>query len=233
MPDGGVLTFRTAVLQDGRVEVAVEDNGQGMAPEVLAHVLEPFYTTKNVGQGTGLGLSMTYGVVTAHGGTLAIASQPGHGVSVKLRFPRIATPVPRAPVEVPAPDLGSMTVFLVDDEEDVRFLMTRMLKKAGVRQVRTFAGGEEILENLRPGDLPDLIILDQNMPGLNGTQTLERIRDLHPGMPVLVSSGQPDVEEWTAFRQPRVSVISKPFTMQEIQAKLAEFILHPPEAPKE
>jgi CheY-like chemotaxis protein len=114
-----------------------------------------------------------------------------------------------------------MTVLLVDDDADVRFLMTRMLKKAGVRQVKTYAGGEEAIESLGSGELADLIILDQNMPGLTGTQTLGRIRDQHPHMPILISSGQPDIEAWDCFKQPRVAVISKPFTLEEISLKLA------------
>jgi CheY-like chemotaxis protein len=116
-----------------------------------------------------------------------------------------------------------MVVFLVDDDEDVRILTARMLKRAGVRLVKTFSGGEEVLERLPSEALPDLIILDQNMPGLNGAQTLRLIRDLHPDLPILISSGQPDIEAWDCFRLPNVGVISKPFTLDEIQAKLAQF----------
>jgi two-component system nitrogen regulation response regulator GlnG len=116
-----------------------------------------------------------------------------------------------------------MNIYLVDDDEEVRFLMTRLLKKAGVGQVKTFPGGAAVLECLGSGELPDLVILDQNMPGMNGTQTMERIRRLHPDMPILISSGQPDIEELDCYRQARVSAISKPFTLEEIQAKLAQF----------
>jgi DNA-binding NtrC family response regulator len=116
-----------------------------------------------------------------------------------------------------------MNVFLVDDDEDVRTLMGRMLKMAGVWQVKTFSGGEDVLASLRSGDLPDLIILDQNMPGMNGTQTFMRIRSLHPELPILISSGQPDIDEWDCFRLPKMGVISKPFNVEEIQAKLADF----------
>jgi len=224
MPDGGVLTFRTSLRDGNQVEVSVEDNGTGMAPEVLTHVMEPFYTTKEVGKGTGLGLSMTYGVVKAHNGDIDISSQMGQGTSVKLRFPRIPAPVQVESVTQPVPSLAIQNIFLVDDEEDVRFLMTRMLKKAGVRRVKTFDGGEELLDNLPSEELPDLIILDQNMPGMNGTQTMERIRCLHPEMPILISSGQPDIESWDCFKAPKVGVISKPFTMGEIQSKLALFV---------
>ena len=103
--------------------------------------------------------------------------------------------------------------------------MTRMLPKAGVGQLQTFSGGKDMLESLSPGDLPDLVILDQNMPGMDGVQTLARIRHRHPEMPVLISSGQPDIEQWDCFRLPRVGVISKPFNLEEIQAKLAQFAL--------
>jgi len=224
MPDGGVLTFRTSLLDGDQVEVAVEDNGSGMTPEVLAHVMEPFYTTKEVGKGTGLGLSMTYGIVRSHGGTIDISTQVGQGTSVKIRLPRIPAPRHAASVPPPAPALGSLKVFLVDDDEDVRFLMTRMLKQAGVSQVETFSCGEAVLGRLRSGERPDLIILDQNMPGMNGVQTMAGIRGLCPDMPILISSGQPDIEGWDVFRQPGVAVISKPFAMAEIQAKLARFV---------
>ena len=197
-----------------------------MTPEVLSHALEPFYTTKQGGQGTGLGLSMAYGVIKAHGGTLDITSQVGQGTTVKLQLPRIPAPVQTEAIPHPVPDLASMSVFLVDDDEDVRFLMTRMLKKAGVRQVKTFAGGLEVLESLGSEELPDLIILDQNMPGMNGFQTMEQIRRLKPEMPILISSGQPEIETWNVFKQPNVAVIAKPFTVHEIQEKLGRFGHH-------
>jgi len=92
MPTGGTLTLRTTVPEEDWAEVSVEDSGEGMPPEVLAHVLEPFFTTKDVGKGTGLGLSMTYGVVKAHGGSMAITSTPGQGTTVRLRFPRVPAP---------------------------------------------------------------------------------------------------------------------------------------------
>jgi len=223
MPGGGTIAFRAGIPTADWVEVSVEDDGAGMDAEVLAHVMEPFYTTKEVGKGTGLGLSMTYGVVKAHGGTIDIASEPGQGTTVKLRFPRIPAPVPEEMAGAPEPVPGGMKVFLVDDDEDVRILMSRMLRQAGVGQVKAFAGGSEVLESLRSGDRPDLVILDQNMPGMNGLQTMERIRALHPELPILFSSGQPDIEAWAILAQPALAVISKPFTLEEIQTKLARF----------
>ncbi len=142
MPNGGTLTFRTSIPEKGWVELSVEDNGEGMAPEVLARVMEPFFTTKEVGKGTGLGLSMTHGVIKAHGGTLEISSVVGEGTTVKLRLPRIPAPAQQETIATPTPSLGSLNVLLVDDDEDVRFLVARMLKNAG-HQLKTVAGGED------------------------------------------------------------------------------------------
>jgi CheY-like chemotaxis protein len=116
-----------------------------------------------------------------------------------------------------------MKVFLVDDDEDVGFLMTRVMKKGGIRQVKTFTSGEAVIQHLRSGECPDLVILDQNMPGMNGVQTLELIRHMHPEMPILISSGESGLNEWVEFNQPRVGVISKPFTMDEILSKVGQF----------
>jgi CheY-like chemotaxis protein len=204
------------------VELSVEDCGEGMAPAILARATEPFFTTKEIGKGTGLGLSMTHGVIKAHGGTLDIISSPGQGTTVKLRLPRIPAPVLVQPSAVPVASLGPLKVLLVDDDADIRFLVARMLKAAGL-QVKSVAGGEEALAYLGTGALPDLIILDQNMPGMSGIQTLERIRILNAEVLILVSSGQPDIEEWACFQQPKVAVLSKPFEMEELLTKLARF----------
>jgi PAS domain S-box-containing protein len=222
MPNGGTLTLRTASPQKGWVEVSVEDTGEGMPPDILARAAEPFFTTKEVGKRTGLGLSMAHGVIKAHGGTLEMASSLGQGTTVKIRFPSIQTPDSGAVLKPSLPASKPLKVLLVDDDEDVRFLVARMLKNAG-HQIQTMSGGAEALESLSSGALPDLIILDQNMPRMNGIQTLEKIRDLHVEVPVLISSGQPDIEAWACFKQPNVAVIPKPFDLPELLAKLSQF----------
>jgi PAS domain S-box-containing protein len=123
-----------------------------------------------------------------------------------------------------APYLRHVKLLLVDDDEDVRFLTTRMLVKAGY-QVITAKGGEEALEILRGGNIPDLIILDQNMIGLSGVQTMGLIRGILPSLPILISSGQPYIEEWECLKNSNVAVLSKPFDLAEIQAKLAQFAI--------
>jgi len=132
----------------------------------------------------------------------------------------------QAPPMAKAPSLGPLKVLLVDDDQYVCELAQWAFGKAGGFQVKAVFSGEEALESLGSGPAPDLVILDQNMPGMNGIQTLEKIRVLHPDLPVLISSGQPDIEEWTCFKQPKVAVISKPFEIGELLAKVAAFTQH-------
>jgi len=221
MGSGGTLTLRTTTPESGWVGVSVEDDGEGIAPAILARVLEPFFTTKPVGKGTGLGLSMSHGVIKAHGGTLNLSSQPGQGTVVNLRLPRIPAPVQEMTNPSPNPALAVIKVLLVDDDEDFRVLASMMLK-AGGWHVESVNGGDTALEGLQSGPLPDLVILDQNMPVMDGIETMGKIRLLYPELLILISSGQPDIEEWACFKQPHVAVISKPFDMTELKAKLAE-----------
>ena len=222
MPNGGELILRTTFLPDNYLEISVQDSGEGMSPEVLARVMDPFFTTKPVGKGTGLGLSMTHGVVKAHGGALTISSQLMHGTIVKIQLPRVPTPNTNEQTPLPPTELGPLKVLLVDDDEDVLLLVKRMLKVAGL-SVQSVTGGEEAVEHLKRGSSPDLVILDQNMPRMNGIQTMAALREINPHLPILISSGQPEIESWPCFQIPDVSVISKPFEMDELVAKLLTF----------
>jgi two-component system, cell cycle sensor histidine kinase and response regulator CckA len=222
MPEGGLLTLRTAARGDDWVEVSVEDEGEGMAPEVLMHALEPFYTTKPEGEGTGLGLSMTYGVVKAHGGTLDISSHPGQGTLIQIRLPRIPAPVQAEPPSEAAQPAGPLQILLVDDDELVRVSTVEMLETAGCRATPV-RGGQEALDSLASGAVPDIVLLDLNMPGMDGTETLQRLRALYPELPVLIVSGQPGIEERACFKQPHLGVVPKPFTMKELLSKIAQF----------
>src|SRR5262249_20372629 len=130
MPNGGTLTLTTAPVED-RVEVVVADTGVGMPAEVREKVFDPFFTTKGP-QGTGLGLSMTYGIVSRHGGSIAVESEPGQGSTFRLSFPRTVEarpePVEPAPAE---PAVRSLRCLVVDDEPPVRSVLGDILESAG------------------------------------------------------------------------------------------------------
>jgi PAS domain S-box-containing protein len=225
MPDGGILTIHTGCPERDWVEISISDTGRGMSPEVMEHAQVPFFTTKKVGEGLGLGFSMAYGTVKAHGGYLDVSSEPGHGTCVKIRLPRIPAPPRKKTLTTSASPFWPSKVLLVDDDGDIRFFVGMMLKSAGM-DIDSVPGGEEALQSLRSGNIPDLVILDQNMPRMNGVQTLEHIQATWPNLPVLISSGQPYIHEWACFKKPNVSVISKPFDLRELKAVLDRFIVN-------
>ena len=219
----GVITLRTRNLPGDRVEVEIEDTGHGMTPEVLAKAVDPFFTTKGVGKGTGLGLALVYSTVTAHHGQLDLASEPGRGTSVRMRFPAVE-PVPPAPpaVLVPraeAPRAG-LDVLLVDDDELILH-GTRMLLEVMGHRVVNAGCGEEALDRLREGYRPDVVMLDMHMPGLGATGTLPRLRALCPNLPVLLDTGRADQEVLDLIAaHSKVTLLAKPFSLDELQAQL-------------
>ena len=223
MPDRGRLLLRTRVLDDGWVQVQVADDGCGMGPEVLAHAIEPFYTTKPVGKGTGLGLSLVYSTVRAHGGRLELRSQPQKGTVVELCFPASGRPAAgAAPVLANhAPSHAPLAVLLVDDDPLVRKSTQLLLETMG-HGVAPCAGGEEAVRFLQGGGKADVVILDMNMPGWNGAETLPRLRALRPELPVLLATGRADqtaMDILTAY--PAVYLLSKPYSLEDLARQMA------------
>jgi len=221
MTDQGTLTLRTRNLDPHWTAVVVEDTGSGMAQEVLDRALDPFFTTKEVGKGTGLGLSMVYSTVKAHQGQLDITSQPGRGTRVELRFPAISeAPAPEPATRPAAQARTAMTVLLVDDDELIRSSMRGVLEVLG-HQAVVAASGEEALAQVQAGLAPDVAILDMNMPGLGGAQTLPRLRALRPDLPVLLATGRVDQAALDLVRgHSRVALLGKPFSVAELREQL-------------
>ena len=205
MPDGGRLIIETEnVTQDtalGRlhlgdvggeyVRLSIADNGQGMTEEVRQHIFEPFYTTKQPGKGTGLGLAMAYGIIHNHGGHILCESQPGNGTTFYIYLPAIkmATVRPVATREDPIQRGNGETILVVDDEEFLRELARDMLSNNGY-QVITAGSGESGLSLYREkSDAIALVILDLIMPGMGGKHCMEEILNFNPDAKVVISSG--------------------------------------------
>lgn len=230
MPQGGVIQIRTCALPDGKLRLSVRDAGEGMSPEVLKQAVEPFFTTKAVGKGTGLGLAMVYGTVKAHGGALQIQSVVGEGTEVCLTFPPLVeeTPGPSRPAVPETPAHAPLRILLVDDDELIRQSIAPMLERCGHR-VDCAESGLEALDRIKTGLEVDLAILDLNMPGLSGAQTLPRLHALRPGLPVLLSSGHSDSALPQLLQDaPRVAFLRKPFTLAELKAKIEAMSIAPP-----
>jgi PAS domain S-box-containing protein len=221
MPEGGTLTLRSRSRPGSMAEIQVEDDGAGMSEEIQARALEPFFTTKPVGKGTGLGLSMANATCKAHGGGLTLRSAPGRGTVVALLLPAAAGgAAPARPDPAPAP-ARPRRILLVDDDPLIQESVPELLATMG-HQVAVAPGGREAMDRLA-ADPFDLVILDSNMPGWNGAETLRAIRRLQPRLPVILATGYLDpATEALVARDGRTWSLLKPFSRASLGQKLAE-----------
>src|SRR5262249_28681989 len=225
MPRGGQLTLETANVElDAKysggapgphVMLAVSDNGVGMDPEQQARLFEPFYTTKDRGKATGLGLSTTYGVVKQSGGSIWVYSERGQGTTFKIYLPRSEQPLDE-PAESPVssePLNGTETALLVEDEPEVRGLVEKILRMYGYTVLSAASPAEAIaLSKGRRGAI-DILVTDVIMPGMNGRELSRVLAASRPELRVLYMSGYTDaVIAQQGILEPGTAFVSKPFT---------------------
>ncbi|KXU29210.1 hybrid sensor histidine kinase/response regulator [Sphingobium sp. 22B] len=227
MPDGGALSIKAqarqsrlpAALTPGPyVCLTVSDTGTGMTPAVKAAAMEPFFTTKPSGHGTGLGLSMVHGLAAQLGGTVEIDSAVGQGTSVRLWLPVERAPAVKAasPAVEEGPKERSGKVLLVDDNDLVRNSTREMLIDMGYEVVDTDRA-ERALSMIESGDRPDILITDHIMPGMTGVELALRLRADHPHIALLIISGYEGVD----LIAPDITRLSKPFRHNHLQACIA------------
>jgi PAS domain S-box-containing protein len=232
MPGGGTLAIETsnvrvdaayaadrANLAPGRyVGLKVSDNGSGMSAEVIGRALEPFFTTKPKGQGTGLGLATSYGIVTQAGGDLRIYSEQGLGTTITVLLPVTDASGPGAagPAAASAeavPGGGGELVLVVEDEAALREVTRRMLVRNGYRVIVAANGQEAIAAAQGSAERIDGLVTDVVMPGMQGKEVSERITELQPGIGVLYMSGYTQgLLGAQGVLEPGVNLIPKPFT---------------------
>jgi len=230
MPDGGTLRIsatpdivageEVSGLKPGSyIRLSVADTGTGMDEATLARAVEPFFSTKGIGRGTGLGLSMVHGLASQLGGALKIRSRPGLGTNVELWLPQSGSaPQPaERPADLAAQPHGRGTALLVDDEALVRMSTAAMLHDLGYSVVEA-ASAEEAMRLVDSGESFDLLVTDHLMPGMNGTELAREIRNFRPGMPVLLVSGYAE-GDGIAAELPR---LTKPFRKDELASSLAQ-----------
>lgn len=204
MPKGGTITIESGnvdlddayalghleVVPGSYVYLAVTDTGEGMDPETREHIFEPFFSTKERGHGTGLGLATTYGIVRQAGGHIWLYSEPGLGSSFKLYFPRVHDPAdPARPQPADRVPPGSGTVMVVEDETSVRELTSAVLRRAGY-EVTAVGDGADAMARLddQPGSI-DVLVTDVVMPGMSGIDLAERVINRYPKAGVVLLSG--------------------------------------------
>jgi len=236
MAEGGTLTIAScarrvdgdAELDPGAyVELSVADTGVGMAPEVAARAFDPFYTTKGVGQGTGLGLAQVYGIARSAGGTARIESIPERGTIVRLLLPLRHDEAPAEEGAGPGTEaairLEKRHVLVVDDDEGFRGMLVEALRDLGcmVTEAADGAAGLAALE----ASAFDLMVVDFAMPGMTGAEVAAAASVRHPALPILFASGYANTAAIEAVAGADAPILRKPFGVEELRAAL-DAVLH-------
>jgi GAF domain-containing protein/ActR/RegA family two-component response regulator len=220
MPAGGTLTLASAAV-DGQVELTVSDSGVGIPADIRDKIFDPFFTTKGP-QGTGLGLSMTYGIVSRHGASIAVTSEEGRGTAFRIAFPSLdprtlSTPDPGGETGPPGP----LRCLVVDDEEAVAAVIGDVLETLGHQAVVTTSGAEAVARfRAEPFDA---VFTDLAMPGLSGWQVAQAVKDVVPNVPVFIVTGFGVTLSAEERRAHGVEAIfSKPLKIEDVVHAMAQ-----------
>lgn len=197
------------------VRLSVSDNGRGIPAEMLPHLFEPFFTTKEQGHGSGLGLSVVYGIIKQNGGYVECASRPGNGATFTLYFPEFNTAGPDAERAVLSAE-NPMQVMIVEDEPEIVELCRMLLEREGLL-VKSARDGEEALEIIGRDGAPELLLTDVVLPGMNGVSLATRLREASPALKVVFMSGYP-AESTKLLKQE--CFIEKPFSTRRLLAMI-------------
>jgi len=242
MPNGGALTIETQNIerdpaycrlhpevQPGEfVQVSVSDTGHGMDQQTMQRIYEPFFTTKKIGVGTGLGLSVVYGIIKGHGGQILCDSRVGSGTTFKIYLPapqvngEAAVPKPEA---TPVQQGNNETILIVDDEVPIRTLVQRALIKAGYTVIPASDGESALLRCAEEGNRICLVVMDLGMPGIGGWECLKRLRIINPGLPVLLTTGYGGEDLLERARQEGAfGLIAKPYRLETLFRYVQEIL---------
>jgi signal transduction histidine kinase/CheY-like chemotaxis protein len=231
MPEGGRLTIRTAnvspsdapadLVPGDYVLVSVSDTGEGMSEEILRRAVEPFFTTKEPGKGSGLGLSMVHGVATQSGGRLHIDSRLGRGTTVDVYLPRArrvsAAAREREPLSLAVHERA--TIMVVDDDPDVREVAVNSLESLGYHMLAA-ENGPAALDLLAQSGPVDLLIVDMAMPGMNGVELIRRARERWGDLRAILATGYADVAAFAPADGDLV--LQKPYRLERLAENVAE-----------
>jgi nitrogen-specific signal transduction histidine kinase/CheY-like chemotaxis protein len=238
MPTGGTLSVSVGEvvvaagghpsgLVPGRyATLVVDDSGTGMTAETRAHVFEPFYTTKELGKGIGLGLATAYGFVQQSGGVITVASEPGEGSSFTVYLPTTDAGATASEGRVSGPRLPAIrpteAVLLVDDEAAVTRVIVRMLESRGYTVIAASDGPDALVKARRHAGPIHVLLTDVILPHMRGQELAERLHVDRPGIPVVYMSGYAEGQNSDADLEAGLTIVRKPFSADEVATALRD-----------
>ena len=224
MADGGTLTFTTVDVDNMYARLTVRDSGHGMTPETLKHAIEPFFTTRGHGLGTGLGLATVYGIVNQLGGLVEITSAAGSGTEITIHLRTTDRPV-ETPMITSPPAGGTETILIAEDEDGIRDTLTRSLSAAGYTVLAAPDGAAALALAEQHPETIHLLLSDVVMPGMLGDELAAHLRERRPAIKVLFMSGYAgDLMNRYGVLQAGVTVLPKPFTKDELLTSIRAII---------
>ncbi|NPA24304.1 MAG: PAS domain S-box protein [Deltaproteobacteria bacterium] len=207
------------------IRIAISDNGCGMDEETRKHIFEPFFSTKRNLKGSGLGLSSAYGIISNHGGFIAVDSKPEHGSTFFIFLPAVDKPRHRTKPDQSQVLTGSATILLVEDEEMVREVNQEIISSLGYQVLTAENGSQALSLYQKRGEGIDLVVLDMIMPGMNGAEVYRRLKMIDPAVRVLLASGYSvELEAAKVMEQGCNGYIQKPFSIKELSHKIDEIL---------
>jgi len=245
MDGGGKLTIKTDNYENKKTVkrcdddmppgrwliISVTDTGTGISPENMSRILEPFFTTKGVGEGTGLGLATVYGIIRQTGGYLDIKTKLGEGTTFSIFLPVLGADEKREEIveekkdDTPADLTGTARILLVEDEEAVRAFSTRALVNKGYDVIGADCGESalSVLEKAENKEI-DLLITDVMMPNMDGPTLAKKLRDISPHLRIIFISGYSE-DKLKEHMGEGISFLPKPFTLKQLAAKVKEALV--------
>jgi len=234
MPEGGDIVMKTRnttfeaakqktydIKSGNYVSLTVTDTGTGMDKKTTLHIFDPFFTGKELGRGTGLGLASVYDIVKGHGGYIDVDSQKDHGTTFSIHLPASEKEFQKSINPAEGFIRGTGMVLLVDDEEAIREVGQKWLEAMGYSVLTAQEGKEAIRVYKENRDSIDIVLLDMIMPVLGGRETYEALKEINPEVKVLLLSGYSiDTQAADTLKKGYDGFIQKPFTMKELSEKI-------------